>query len=83
MYLGHVVSEKGIQTDPKKVEAIQKWPIPTNVTKVHSFLGFTNYYHGFIKKNTQVAKPLHKLISGENAARIQNLIKWGEMPRSL
>ena len=27
-YLGHVVSKDGIQTDPKKVEAIHKWPAP-------------------------------------------------------
>ena len=32
---------KGIQTDPKKVEVIWKWPIPTNVTEVCGFLGFT------------------------------------------
>ena len=29
-YLGHVVSPKGIATDPKKIEAIQRWPIPRN-----------------------------------------------------
>ena len=29
-----------------------------------------------MKKYAQVAKPLYKLISGENAARKQNLIKW-------
>ena len=40
-YLGHVVSKEGIQTDPKKVEAICKWPY--NMTEVRSFLGFTNY----------------------------------------
>ena len=43
-YLGHVVSKDGIQTNPKKVEAICKQPIPTNMTEVRSFLGFTNYY---------------------------------------
>ena len=43
-YWGHVVSKDGIQTNPKKVEAICKCPIPTNVTEVRSFLGFTNYY---------------------------------------
>ena len=69
-YLCHVVSKNGIQTDSKKVEAIQKWPIPTNVTEVCSFLGFTNYYHRFIKKYAQVGKPLYKLISGKNTARI-------------
>ena len=40
-YLGHVVSKDGIQTNPKKVEAICKRPIPTNVTEMRSFLGFT------------------------------------------
>ena len=39
IYLGHVVSKNGIQTDPKKVKAIRKWPVPTNVTEVRSFLG--------------------------------------------
>ena len=39
IYLGHVVSKNGIQTDLKKVEAICKWPVPTNVAEVRSFLG--------------------------------------------
>ena len=68
-YLGHVVSIDGIQTDPKKVEAIRKCPAPTNVMEVRSFLGFTNYYQQLIKKYAQVAKPLNKLILGENASR--------------
>ena len=44
IYLGHVVSTNGIQTDPRKMEAICKWPVPTSVTEVRSFLGITNYY---------------------------------------
>ena len=69
-YLGHVVSEEGIQIkSQKKVELIKKWPIPSNVTEVCSFLGFTNYYHKLIKKYAQVAKPLYKLIYCENAER--------------
>ena len=68
-YLGHVVSKNGIQTDSKKVEVIHKWPVPTNFPEVRSFLRFTNYYWGFIKKYVQVAKPLYKLISGENASK--------------
>ena len=69
IYLGDVISKDGIQTDSKKVETICKWPMPTNVTEVRSFLGFTNYYWQFIKKYAQVAKPLYKLILGENASK--------------
>ena len=75
-YLGYVVTKNGIQTDSKKAKAICKWPIPTNVTEVRSFLGFTNYYQKFIKKYVHVAKPLYKLILGENASQKQNSIKW-------
>ena len=47
-YLGQIVSKEGMETDPKKSKAIKKWPVSTMVTKVRSFLGFTNYYHKFI-----------------------------------
>jgi hypothetical protein len=30
--------------DPKKIKAIIKWERPTNVTKIHSFLGLDEYY---------------------------------------
>ena len=76
IYLGHVVSMNGIQTDHKEVEAIHMWPVPTNVAKVRSFHGFTNCYQKFIRKYAQVAKPLYKLILGENASKKWNPIKW-------
>ena len=75
-YLDHVIPKDGIQTNPKKVKAIHKWPAPTNMMEVRSFLGFTNYYCRFIKKYAQVAKPLYKLISRENASMKQNPIQW-------
>ena len=45
------------------------------MTEVRSFLGFTNYYQWF-KKYAQIAKPLYKLILGENASRKCNPVKW-------
>ena len=53
-YLGHIVSNDGIETEKKKVIAIQEWPIPKAVTEVCSFLGFMNYYHKFIPKYAQI-----------------------------
>nr|GFB91420.1 uncharacterized mitochondrial protein AtMg00860-like [Tanacetum cinerariifolium] len=43
-FLGHIVSADGITMDPSKVEAITKWPRPTTVTEVRSFLGLAGYY---------------------------------------
>ena len=60
-FLGHVVDAEGVQCDPKKIEAVKCWDIPTNVTEVRSFLGFANYYRRFIKSFAQIASPLTNL----------------------
>ena len=43
--------------------------------EVRSFLGFTGCYCRFIPKFTQVAWPLHKLMSGENVGKKKAAIK--------
>ena len=58
-YLGHIVSEAGIEMDPKKIEAVKNWTLPRTVTDVHSFLGFTNHYRRFIWSYAKVAQPLN------------------------
>uniref|UniRef100_A0A061RU53 Dna rna polymerases superfamily protein n=1 Tax=Tetraselmis sp. GSL018 TaxID=582737 RepID=A0A061RU53_9CHLO len=32
-FLGHLISKDGILPDPDKVEAVKKWPLPTNLTE--------------------------------------------------
>ena len=32
-FLGHRVSAKGISTDPAKIEKVNDWPAPTNLTE--------------------------------------------------
>nr|GEX85588.1 hypothetical protein [Tanacetum cinerariifolium] len=53
-FLGHIVSAEGITMDPAKVEAITKWPRPTSVTEVHSFLGLAGYYRRFVEASRQL-----------------------------
>ena len=77
-FLGHIVSRDGIECDPKKIEAIKKWKRPTTVHDVRSFLGFTNYYRRFINKYAQVAQPLNKLISGDNASKKHKKVDWDD-----
>ncbi|XP_070002046.1 uncharacterized protein [Nicotiana sylvestris] len=37
-FLGHIVSGKGNQVDPKKIEVVQSWSRPSSATEIHSFL---------------------------------------------
>ena len=65
-FLGHVVSNEGISTDPEKICVVKEWPIPKTITEVRSFLGLASYYRRFIKSFAHIAKPLHKLTSKAN-----------------
>ena len=61
-YVGHVVSEQGIEADPEKVDKIKHWPTPTNPEQVRQFLGFAGYYRKFVKDFSKIAKPLSELM---------------------
>lgn len=63
-YIGHIVSDKGVQTDPNKVTALKTWPVPRNLKELWSFLGFFSYYHHFVKDFSKKVKLLNDLTSG-------------------
>ena len=71
-YLGHVVSESGIETDPDKTEAIRTWPIPRSVKDVRAYLGFTGYYRRFIQNYARIARPLNDLLIGHSTCKKGN-----------
>jgi len=62
-FLGHEVSEEGVNTDPEKVRAAREWPRPRTVRELRSFLGFASYYRRFVKGFAQIAGPLHHLVA--------------------
>ena len=72
----HIVSAQGIETEPKKIEAVKNWTIPKTVTDVRSFLGFPNHYQRFIRGCAKVARPLNALVSEGNANRKKALVDW-------
>ncbi|KAM6975889.1 retrovirus-related Pol polyprotein from transposon 412 [Tautogolabrus adspersus] len=60
-YLGHIVSANGVTTDPKKIQQVQDWPTPRNVSEVRQFVGLASYYRRFVADFATIAKPLHEL----------------------
>ena len=66
-FLGHIISDKGISTDPEKLKRIQTWPQPRNQGDMRTFLGYASYYRKFIKGFAQIVAPLNRLLQKEEA----------------
>ena len=60
-YLGFIMSESGIMTDPDKVRVIRQMLPPTCVREVRSFIGICSYYRRFIPNFKAIVKPLIRL----------------------
>lgn len=74
-YLGFVVDRKGLRTNPEKVEAMLKYPIPQSYTEVKRFLGLCSWYRRFVKNFSTVVAPLNGLLKGRKK---NQKIEWTE-----
>ena len=61
LYLGNLVTRKGILPDPANIMPIMNALPPRNITAVQSFLGMTKYYADFTQWHAAIAAPLYEL----------------------
>ena len=64
--MGYILTTKGVDIDPVKIEAVKEWEQPHNVLDIWSFLGFTGYYRHFIENFSKIAKPMTNLLKKTN-----------------
>ena len=60
-FLGHIVSNHGISTDPLKTDKIAQWPTPINQQQLQQFLGLASYYRRFVRGFAAICRPLYQL----------------------
>lgn len=60
-FLGHVVSEKGVQPDTHNISKILECPVPKTVKDVRHILGLGGYYRKYIQNYSDLTKPLTEL----------------------
>ena len=75
-FLGHVISQRGIEADPSKIEKILNWPVPKNVKQVQQFLGLVRYLNAFLPRLAVQTSVLSRLTTKEC---IKNFPKWSDV----
>ena len=69
VYLGHQVSEQGIEMVDSYVEKIVNWPVPKTIKELNSLLGFFGYYQRFIVDYSMLTAEM-------NAQRKKTQLEW-------
>jgi hypothetical protein len=61
-YLGHVISEEGVRTNPEKTQAINDWKVPKVIIfllengKINVFITETSFHHS-LKSSSAIGQP--------------------------
>jgi len=60
-YLGFIINNSGISSDPESTRAIAEMPNPSCISEVQTLLGMINHYGKFIPHLHRIEKPLEEL----------------------
>ena len=62
-FVGHMVSEKGVEGTASYVQALREWETPTDKEQVKQFLGLVNWVSKYIPRYAEIALPMSDLLS--------------------
>ena len=59
---GHVVGHGQRRPMPGKLASLHHWETPQTISELRSFMGFWNYYSGYVGMYAELSGPLHKML---------------------
>ncbi|EIW70139.1 hypothetical protein TREMEDRAFT_30259, partial [Tremella mesenterica DSM 1558] len=65
VFLGFVVSSKGVSVNPEYIDAITSFPRPKNLRESRGFIGVVSYYRRFVPNFSKIARPINDLTRKE------------------
>ena len=65
VFAGHVVGNGQLKPIPGKVAVTEHWEKRKTVLKLRAYLGFCNYYSGYIRMYAEYAAPMTAMLRGK------------------
>ncbi|CAB0045137.1 unnamed protein product, partial [Trichogramma brassicae] len=64
VFAGYLISERGFEPPAAKVEAIARFPKPSDSTQLRRFIGMLNFYRRCLPRAAELMSPLTDLLRG-------------------
>ena len=64
-FLGHIIDSSGVHADGQKLEAIQRFPDPSNTIELRRFTGMANQLGKFVPNLAQLSAPMCYLLKAD------------------
>ena len=61
-FAGHVVGHGQRHPMPGKLASLHHWEKPQTISELRSFMGFCNYYSGYVPMYAELSGPLHRML---------------------
>ena len=61
-FAGHVVGHGQRRPMPGKLASLHHWERPQTISELRSFMGFCNYFSGYVRMYAELSGPLHKML---------------------
>ena len=79
-FAGHVVGHGQRRPMPGKLASLHHWEKPQTISELRSFIGFCNYYSGYVRMYAELSGPLHRMLQvgkfdGRKASKKK--LAWG------
>ena len=65
LFIGHIMTDKGLRVDPAKFRAFVEMPTPTDKAVVQRHLGVAQYLAKFLPHLSDITKPLRQLTKSD------------------
>ena len=77
-FCGHLLSGGIRRPAPGKLLALAKWELPNTLKALRGFLGFTNYYAGYVEGYAKIAAPIQDMLKKPQGGEQNPRLVWTE-----